>query len=304
MTEETVQQEEGLGLSLPQATSETCETEDFDKNKTYRRWCMTIFDEDGSRRNNLETLPDFVTYLAYGDELTKDGRKHYQCFAYTKKPVRWTQLKSWIPGYVTPMRGTFKDNEKYCSKQGQLKEFGDRPEQGKRNELLGGKRKIEESRGQSIYDIAEDEEYFPVMAKNSRFMQAYANNYHGKRLPNNEAVQVTFVHGVPGSGKTRWVREVEPNVYDVPADDGYKWKDGYTLQDAVLFDNLSPQTFSPARLLKELDRYKIQVPYKGGFTWWKPKRIYITSAFTASEIAESFAIPQEFLRRITVYKEL
>lgn len=265
---------------------------------------MTIFDSDGSRRENLETFPDWVQYLAYGDEVTKEGKKHYQCFVYTTK-CRWSKFDEWIgKAYRAPMRGTFKDNEQYCSKQGQLKEFGFRPDQGRRTDLVNCKRKLEESRGKSIYDVAEEEEFFPTIAKNSRFMQSYMDHYHGKRTTASDFVEVTYVHGPPGCGKTRYVRETEPDVYDCPADDAYKWKDNYHLQDAVLYDNLAPQTFSPTRLLKELDRYKIQVPVKGGFTTWKPKRIYITSVYAAHELAQSFAVPQEFLRRITVYKDM
>ena len=265
---------------------------------------MTLFDEDGSRRDNLETIPDWVKYLAYGDEVTKEGKKHYQCFLYTDK-VRKSKFWTWVPKcFVEPMKGNFQQNKEYCEKQSQLKEFGERPRQGERKDLLNSKRKIEESRGQNIYDIAEDPEYFGVMAKHSRFMQAYANNYHGKRTSSNEAVQVTFICGPPGKGKTRYVRDREPAVFDVPCDDLYKWKDGYSLHEAVLYDNISPKNIHPARLLKEIDRYKIQVPYKGGFSVWKPKRIYITSTFTALEISEAFDVPEEFLRRITVYKNM
>lgn len=294
----------GGGISLPPATSGT-ETSGTDmKTKTYRRWVMTIFDADGSRREMLETLPEFVEYLAYGDEVTKEGKKHYQCFVYTKK-VRWSQFKVWIgDAYRVPMKGTFKDNIEYCSKQSTLKEFGERPDQGRRTDLLRTKAKLEEAPRENIYDIAEDPEYFVPIAQHSRFMQAYHNNYHGRRLPNYAPVEVTYVYGPPGSGKTRYVRELEENVYDVSMEDGYKWKDNYCGHEAVLYDNLAPKNFSPTRLLKEIDVYKTQVPAKGSYVWWKPKRIYITSVHPADEISLSFSVPEEFTRRITVYKDM
>lgn len=262
---------------------------------------MTIFDEDGSRRSNLETLPDYVEYLAYGDEETKAGKKHYQCFLYTKK-MRSSGFSDWVgKAWRMPMRGTFKQNEKYCSKQGQLKEFGERPEQGARKDLLNVKRKLEE-KVCDVLEVAEDEEYFGTIAKHSRFMKEYANSYHGRRAPKNELPEVTFIMGAPGSGKTRSIREVEEDLYDCPAEDNYKWKDGYNLHEAVLYDNVEPGMFNRARILKEMDRYKIQVKVSGGFVWWKPKRIYITSTFTMDEIAATFANPKEFTRRISVYK--
>lgn len=288
-------------VSLPLGTSGTNGTEKIEG--TYRRWVMTIFDQDGSRRQNLETLPMYVKYLAYGDEVTKEGKKHYQCFVYTDK-IRWSQFASWIgKSYRAPMRGTFKDNEEYCSKQSALKEFGERPDQGRRTDLLNAKAKLEECPGQNIYDIAEDPEFFMTIARHSRFMEGYHNNFHGKRLSNNSPVEVTYVYGPPGSHKTRYVRELEPDVYDVPPHDGYKWKDNYRGNEAVLYDNIAPKNFSPTMLLKEIDRYKIQVAAKGRYIWWKPKRVYITSVHEANEIAQCFSHPNEFLRRITVFKE-
>jgi hypothetical protein len=164
------------------------------------------------------------------------------------------------------------------------------------------KRKLEERNDVNVYDIAEDEEYFPVIAKHSRFAAAYMNNYHGKRLDDTSPVHVTFVHGQAGSGKSRWVREQEKNLYDCPADDLYKWKDGYNNHEAVLYDNVTPENFSPTRLLKELDRYKIQVPVKGSFVWWKPKRIYITSVHSIEALASKCSESAELIRRISVYK--
>lgn len=281
------------GLSLPPGTSGT--------SGTYRRWVMTIFDSDGSRRQNLETLPDWVDYLAYGDEVTKDGKKHYQCFVYTHK-TRWSKFKEWIgDSYRAPMKGTFKNNEDYCSKQGKLKEFGERPDQGARKDLLTCKRKLEEIKKDTL-EHAEDEELFGTICKHHKFMNAYNNHYHGKRAPNNAPVHVTYICGPPGCGKTRYVRDLEPDVYDCPPDDNFKWKDGYMLHEAVLYDNVGVDSFSPGRILKELDRYKIQCPVKGGFVWWKPLRVYITSVHTPDKIAEKFDHKNEFIRRISVYK--
>jgi hypothetical protein len=180
--------------------------------------------------------------------------------------------------------------------------LGDPPEQGQRKDLLQTKHKLEEpeSRGKNIHDIAEDEEVFGCIAKHSRFMTEYLNNYHEKHTPHNEPVEVTFVHGPAGTGKTQWVSEKEPSLYMVPAADGYKWHDGYQLHEAVLNDNLTPQNVSQSNLLIELDRYKVQVNVNNTFKWWKPKRIYITSVHEAHEITESFSVSHGFLRHITV----
>ena len=45
----------------------------------------------------------------------------------------WKQL---LPtAKIEKMRGNFMHNEKYCSTEGELMEFGERPVQGKRNDI-------------------------------------------------------------------------------------------------------------------------------------------------------------------------
>ncbi len=72
----------------------------------------------------------------------------------------------------------------------------------------------------------------------------------------------------------------DPDVFDIPEDDSYIWKDGYSVLDAAVYEKVSVRLLkNPERLLNEMDRYCIQVPVRGGFTGWRPKRIHITSVF-------------------------
>ncbi len=53
------------------------------------------------------------------------------------------------------------------------------------------------------------------------------------------APEVIYIHGEPGSGKSRYVREHDPNVFDISNNDSYKWKDGYSGQDVVVYSDVS-----------------------------------------------------------------
>ena len=99
---------------------------------------------------------------------------------------------------------------------------------------------------------------------------------------------------------------LNPTSTTSPDDDFYKWKDGYAGQEAVLYDNMSPTNIKPTRLLKEIDRYFIQVPIKGGFIGWRPRRIYITTTYHPDHMAAEggFSLPAEFTRRLTHVKDL
>lgn len=55
------------------------------------------------------------------------------------------------------------------------------------------------------------------------------------------------------------------------------WFDGYEGQDDVLMDDYQCSMLDREFFLRLLDRYPMQVPVKGGFVEWRPKRIIITS---------------------------
>ncbi len=117
----------------------------------------------------------------------------------------------------------------------------------------------------------------------------------------NIAPEVYWVFGPAGKGKSRWVHEKEENVYDVSSDDKYKWKQNYAGQEAVIYDNVSPENIEPTRILKEIDRYTTQVSVKGSSMHWRPRRIYFTSVFGLELFAQTakFSQAAEFTRRIT-----
>lgn len=86
------------------------------------------------------------------------------------------------------------------------------------------------------------------------------------------------LYGSTGTGKTRYVHQQAHLFYedDIWIYPGQGWFDGYQGQQVVVFDDFyGDMPFGT--LLKVLDRYKLDVPVKGGFTNWNPTRIYITS---------------------------
>jgi len=254
-------------------------------------------------------LPDKISYLAFAEETCPTtGRKHYQTWAYATRAMRLTGWKKAFPGdHIEQMRGTFAQNDAYCSKENQLTTFGEKPMGN------GQKRCLEElshalvqaaQEGVPICDIVTEED------NRATFVQ-----YHGgltklyqhavtaklRKVDKDFAPEVIYVFGTPGSGKSRYVREKDPEVFMIPVCDKYKWKDGYAGQDAVLYENVSPKGIDPDQFLTEIDRYYCQVAIKGGFTGWRPKRIYITSVYPIDVFASTagFSLPTEFTRRVT-----
>lgn len=273
----------------------------------FRAATITHFGEPWSQ------LPEKIQYIAFAEETCPTtGRKHYQTWAYAATAMRLTGWKKVFPGdHIEQMRGTFAQNDKYCSKEGELTCFGEKPmENGKKRSLEALVCEVTEGaqQGKPLPEIIMEGDHkatFVQYHNGISKIHAMAVNYKLSKIDKDFAPEVIYVHGEPGSGKSRWVREQDPDVYDVPQDDSYKWKDGYSGQEAVVYENVSVANVkSPERLLKEIDRYFIQVPIKGGFTGWRPKRIYITTVFQLQHFADQagFSNPSEFTRRVTKVK--
>jgi len=270
--------------------------------------CMTIYDM--SYHEKLQEFVDKkkIQYVAYGNEMTKTNRPHLQAFAYAKEakyPSAWRKL--FKPHFVAMCKGNLHQNENYCSKTGDYTEIGVKPMgNGKKRALEQVCDRLRE--GEALEDIATEEPATVVQYHNGfKYIERCFANKRMKAVPRDFAPTVTYIYGPSGSGKSRYVRDHEFNtfgkeVYDCPDDDLYKWKDGYLGQEAVLYDNV--EKVNTCRFLKEIDRYPIQVPVKGGYVKWRPHRIYITSVLSLEEFSYSFIQRQELLRRVTEIKEL
>ena len=201
------------------------------------------------------------------------------------------------------MLGSFRQNEKYCSKEGTLQELGVKPmNSGQKRCLVDLTDEILRNPKRPACDIALDcPGSAPVYVQYHRGLDKLSAAALERTIKgDNSAPEVIYIFGPPGSGKTRYARERESDIYDVPADDSYKWKDGYHGHEAVLYDNISSRSLtSLPRFLKEIDRYPVRVSVKGGFTLWKPKRIYITALEEPDVFARVFDHPAEFQRRVT-----
>ena len=101
---------------------------------------------------------------------------------------------------------------------------------------------------------------------------AYASLKQEKR---SWKTRVVCLWGATGTGKTRFCYDqVMNSTVWSPGD--FQWFDGYKGQEIVIIDDYRGEY--PIQLfLKLCDRYPMQVPVKGDFTNWIPKKIYITS---------------------------
>lgn len=248
-------------------------------------FCNKSYKLPVDRIQMVERYPEWVKFIRYGEEHTKEGKWHLQCWLQTWTPVRHSQFKAWVgDSYRAPMHGTLTQNDEYCSKEGKYKDLGDRPAQGRRTDLLNVKRRIDSlPEGSRTLDLAEEEQNFGHFARHSRFFKEYHEHVRHKRMLKEgfKPKQVFILQGKTCQGKTRSVTDEHgfDNVWECPVGERIgRWYDGYIGQPVALFNECTPGTImSISDFLRITDGYPVTVPIKGGFTSWRPEAVYFTS---------------------------
>lgn len=211
-------------------------------------------------------------YVVFGRECGSNGTKHLQGYVECGKPRRLASLKKdYQQPHWEPAKGSKEQNFVYCTKEGDWEERGASKTQGQRSDLDSIKEEI--INGSSELEIANA--HFSRWVVYRRSFEAYRALIAPTR-DRNEGVEVFYLWGHTGTGKTKSVWEQEENLFVFP---GRGWFDGYRGQEAALFDDFrgGEDGIEFGYLLRLLDRYPMDVPIKGGFVDWRPKRIYITS---------------------------
>lgn len=233
-----------------------------------RDWCFTSYRESPPA---LE-LPERVNYLVFQREKCPEtGRLHWQGFVCFKTAVRKKgaqELLSLPKVHFEPRskESTRQQAADYCKKQDSrfepYVEFGELPQQGKRNDLLLCKRKLES--GCSFNSLFQDDETFVQATKYHRGLLLASRIF--QKPPARDSIRVFVHYGTTGTGKTRTALDRWPNAYllEPPQQGGGTvWFDDYNGEEELLVDEYTgwlPWVF----LLRLLDRYKMKVQCKGG----------------------------------------
>lgn len=239
-----------------------------------RSWCFTINNPTGDERHGLRNVARLSScrYIVCGTETGESGTPHVQGFVVWKSPRTLSAIKRMAcfrRSHLERMRGSHRQASDYCKKDGDWWEEGDLPQSGRRVDLNQIRQEIEE--GKSEFDIASN--YFSQWAIYRRSFERYRTLL--RRSTRTTKSWTNLIVGPTGTGKTRFVfQQHAPRDIFVWAGD--RWFNGYTGQPVALLDDFRGE-LSQGFLLRLLDRYPMQVPVKGGFEYWHPRRIYITS---------------------------
>lgn len=250
-----------------------------------RAWCFTLNNPliSGDAfceflRTN-ERIRGFVFQLERGE----NGTSHFQGYLQFKNQCGFNAVKTLLPtAHIEKAQGTPEQNHAYCTKEDTRIsgpwEVGDFLSKGSRSDLAEAAEQL--MKGASIKKVMEDHP-----ATSLRYASAIAKFKRNCPPPPMERpLEVYLFIGETGLGKTHSAirkdfaagGEIDEDVFIKNPDE---WFDGYNGQETAILDDFagSASKMSLVWLLRLLDKYRFNAPVKGGFEWWTPKKIVVTT---------------------------
>lgn len=251
-----------------------------------RNWCFTQHVDLDTEilLGAPEIDPRSCSFLvAQLERCPTTAQVHWQGYCHFSKNMRLAALKKLAPtAHWEPCKGNSEQNIKYCTKEEsrvpgtEPVTYGEPPKPGRRTDLDEFAAAIKEGkRARTLVS----EGFLPLLA---RYPKLYQNLVAMTRPPVNPEKKVVLFYGKPGVGKTRFVYDkhgASDEFYATPLSNGTPWFDGYDSHKFALLDDFdgAASKIPLTQTLKLLDIYPIQVPTKGGHTWWNPEVLYITT---------------------------
>jgi len=256
--------------------------------------------EDGWEKKLQEA--EWINYGCVGEEVGELGTAHLQGYIQFKRARskavtdKLEKLLGRRP-HCEIAAGNLEQNQKYCKKEGKFIEWGEPVTQGKRMDL------------EKAFDDAADtsKSMLEVATENkSTFIRYHRGIEKVRELTLKEEakawreVEVIFITGPTGCGKTREAMASGENIYKIQGSQ-LQWWDGYEGEDTILIDEYSNDV-KVTELLALLDGYKLRLPVKGGFTYAAWTKVYITSNLARLHEQAKDAHRDALQRRITTTK--
>lgn len=276
-------------------------------------FCFTLNNWTEAQLHRLREITmvenSWISYISWAQEVGEEGTPHLQGYLECTKEARYKQVMKFIGFNLALFKRKascgedaqdYFENPENHNKPGPAVGFEfygtmSKNRKGKRNDLEDLKRTLDS--GASLAEVAS--EHFGSFVRYEKSIRSYKR----LKLPKRDwLTEVHVLYGDTGTGKTRRVYEQYPGVYFHP---GGPWFDGYEGEEVVIFDEFSGSSFALPYFLKLTDRYPMQVPFKGGFVNWCPKKIFITSNMPPADWYPN-AIPEHKMamaRRFTDIEE-
>jgi hypothetical protein len=247
------------------------------KDSKSRKWQLTINNpkDKGLDHEHLMALLQTFKSLVYwvmSDEIGENKTYHTHIFVYFSSAVRFSSMKKkFDSAHIEMAKGSCEENRNYIFKTGKWEnskkaetnliethdEFGQLPleRQGQRNDIIDLYDMIKD--GMSNFDILEDNPQYMLQLDKIEKVRQTVKEEKFKRVW--RELDVTYIWGQTGTGKTRSVMDAYgyENVYRI-TDYDHPW-DGYANQDVIIFEEFR-SSLKIQDMLNYLDGYPLTLP--------------------------------------------
>lgn len=261
------------------------------KRSNAKCWCFTLNNPLPS-----SSIDEGLTeYQVIGNEVGAEGTPHLQGYVIFKKPYYLTGVKKILArAHWEVAKGSPQQNYEYCTKEGNFYEKGKMPTS--RTAGASKKRKadydlaIQQAKQQKLYQIDSG-----LLLRHMSSLKQVARD-HPPQLADNDHLCGVWIHGPPGTGKSRGARWIYPNAYPKMCN---KWWDGYLGEPYVILDDFEMTHKVLGHHLKIwADHYPFTAEVKGHSIRIRPQIICVTSNYRIEEIfTEDTTLQEAILRR-------
>ena len=275
----------------------------MENNTQARKWALVINNplEAGLDHAAIrEILRRFApSYFCMADEIATTGTYHTHIFLLAPSPIRFSTIKNRFPtAHIEKAYGSAKANRAYILKEGHwadtdkaetsvsgtFEEWGDLPAE-KEEEAPEMFKLIQDLRaGKSVMEIIEDN---PKLAFRIREIETLRQAIlEEKYSAENRALEVTYLYGASGTGKTRGIFEMHDRksicrITDYGSRNGVRF-DAYHCQDVLVLEEFHSQIPISA-MLNYLDIYPLTLPARYTDRIACYTKVYITSNIPLEE---------------------
>lgn len=275
----------------------------MENNTQSRKWALVI-------NNPLEAGLDHAAireilyrfspaYFCMADEIATTGTYHTHIFLFSPSPMRFSTVKNrFSTAHIEKAYGSAKANRAYILKEGHwadtdkaetsvsgtFEEWGDLPAE-KEEEAPEMFKLIQDLRaGKSVMEIIEDN---PKLAFRIREIETLRQAIlEEKYSAENQALEVTYLYGASGTGKTRGIFEKHDRksicrITDYGGRNGVRF-DAYHCQDVLVLEEFHSQIPISA-MLNYLDIYPLTLPARYTDRIACYTKVYITSNIPLEE---------------------
>lgn len=234
-----------------------------------------------------------VSHLEVGEETQHE---HYHIYLHFKTPLK-LNIKKCCGAHVEFVKGSYNDNLKYFTKQGDLTdEWGERPHQGLKT--------VKELKAMDIEEVPP--QYYRIK-KEIDAEKDDENNFLEmlNEIENDElkAPKIIYITGGTGKGKTYKAYKIALQNYSKNEIGKLTLKNDFfdvvnKKAKCFVIEEFRPSQIKASDFLQLTDKYGYRANIKGGFVSLRPEMIIICSIIEPEKIYKE-EINQQFIRRIT-----